>query len=210
MKWQDVCQIERSSTVLWGSCHLQVPSSGYNRRSGEFLAPSSTNSELLQEASQLEGEILGLHTKVHQIESQLILSGEDERVALELTMQLSSYQQQLDERGRRLLTIQQSLQGAAGGSTGMCVAFMMQHWVVRHGAVGIDRCPLENEKSSYLIHSLAVTSTAIWTAKGILLAIMCTFSAQYSKLFQYLYSPQSTLHLLNLSFRCRERRGCTR
>lgn len=113
--------IERSSTVLWGSCHLQVPSSGYNRRSGEFLAPSSTNSELLQEASQLEGEILGLHAKVHQIESQLILSGEDERVAVELTMQLSSYQQQLDERGRRLLTIQQSLQGAAGGSTGQYV-----------------------------------------------------------------------------------------
>ena len=95
-----------------------MPPSGYNRRSGEFLAPSSTNSEFLQEASQLEGEILGLHAKVHQIESQLILSGEDERVALELTMQLSSYQQQLDERGRRLLTIQQSLQGAAGGSTG--------------------------------------------------------------------------------------------
>lgn len=123
------------------------PPSGYNRRSGEFLAPSSTNSELLQEASQLEGEILGLHTKVHQIESQLILSGEDERVALELTMQLSSYQQQLDDRGRRLLAIQQSLQGAAGGSsTGQYLCSVSGATLaVRHGAAEIGYCPLESD-----------------------------------------------------------------
>ena len=62
----------------------------------------------------------------------------------------------------------------------MCVAFVMQHWVVRHGAEGIGSCPLESENSSYLIHSLAVSSTAIWAAKGILLTIMCTSSAKYS------------------------------
>jgi len=55
------------------------------------------------------------------------MSGDNEQVALELTMQLSSYQQQLDKKGRRLISIQQSLHGATGGGAGQWCWYDVHH-----------------------------------------------------------------------------------
>ncbi len=60
----------------------------------------------VSEAEQLEAELLVLHSKIHELESRLARIGEQEDFAVELTVQLSAYQQQLEEKSKRLARLQ--------------------------------------------------------------------------------------------------------
>lgn len=66
--------------------------------------------QAVSQAEQLEVEILALHSNIHEVESRLACSGGNEDLAVELTVQLSSYQQQLEDKSRRLAAVQQRLQ----------------------------------------------------------------------------------------------------
>ena len=72
-----------------------------------------------EEASQLETEIIALHAKIHDLETRIGVAGGDEEAILELTVQLSVQQQALDEKGRRLFTLQEEMMESRvnGGSS---------------------------------------------------------------------------------------------
>ena len=67
-----------------------------------------------QEAGQLEEELLQLHSRIRELESQLAAVGGDEGAALQITIALSSYEQKAEEKRRRLDTLQVSEWAGAG------------------------------------------------------------------------------------------------
>ena len=59
-------------------------------------------------AGHLEHDVMALHSMIRDVETRISEVGSDEDAILELTVQLSTYQQQLDEKKRRLYALQQT------------------------------------------------------------------------------------------------------
>ncbi len=79
----------------------------HHRSTSPFQEPQQAS-----QAEQLEAEILALHSKIHELESRLAHLGGHEDFAVELTVQLSSYQQELEDKSRKLATVQHKSQSS--------------------------------------------------------------------------------------------------
>ena len=95
--------------------HLSGAALSPRPASGE---PSPRSSQLLQEASEVEAAVLQLHSKVHDLETRLSRASGDASGAMELSLQLSGCQQQLEEKSRLLYALQERLAGGGGGGGG--------------------------------------------------------------------------------------------